>query len=546
VAPGAADADVVGETASIGVVGATPRDEAQLQHLRDELAKAREALAAREIELVETRQHAERAHAEEQTVETALSSARAAWNAKIDERLAVAAAHAQAQIAEVRERSQRETHEALLKAENGWKSAEAARLAGAQAQWREESAKVLAEARAHAGAMHDQSRNAELEALREKLIALQTTLAERENALTLAGSAVEQAREFSQREIQDAVAKAETAWKDAEAMRLAAAAAQWQEQSAKAVAEARAQAGRHDDRGNEAELQASREKAAGLQKLLGERDAALACAVAAAEQARLGSQREMQDALLKAEGEWRAQEAVRDSAVEAQLRKDSARALAEATARCEVAEAALAQARLKPKDDNRLQSELAVVRATLAKREAELVQARSAIGQAREQPEPESVAQPFRVRDFVKPPEKDRKPDNGRFIRDVSVAACFGVVGVVFYPDISALIFGDAPAPAPAKPVAAVSVPVAPPVAERRMAVARVAKLRAGPSTATDVVSTLQRGADVAVIEARGKWTLVRVEGEKGKTAPLQGWVSSALLKDAEPIEKKPPAAKGK
>ena len=182
----------------------------------------------------------------------------------------------------------------------------------------------------------------------------------------------------------------------------------------------------------------------------------------------------------------------------------------------------------------------------LAKREAELAQARSAIGPSSERREPEIVAQPFRVRDLVKSPEKERMPGNRRLIRDVSIAACFGVVGVVFYPEISALIFGDAPVSVPTKPVIVAEVPVAPPMIEHRMAVVRIAKLRAGPATTSDVVSTLQRGSDVAMIEVRGKWTLVRVDGEKGKTVPLQGWVSSTLLKDADPIDKKPIGANGK
>lgn len=536
VAPGAADAGLAAETCAIGGADVAPRGDAELQHLREELTKAHDALVAREAELSEVRQRAD-AGADEKTVEAALSSARAAWNAELKARLTTAAAQAQAQIAEARALWQRETHDALLKAESAWKGAEAARLAEVQTHWRDESAKALAAACAKASAESGQNHAAELEALRGTLNTLQTRLAERETALTLAGKAAEQARESSQREAHEVLRKAETAWKSAEDERLAAAEALSQERSAKALAAAQAHAHAlaREDRSSEVELQALREKAAALQESLAQRDAALTHAAMIAEQARLTWQREMQDTLLRAERDWKAQEPVRESAG----------ALAEAMARCEAAEAALAQARLKPKDDSRLQSELAAVRATLAKREAELAQSRSAIGQSSERREPETVAQPFRVRDLVKPPEKDRKPGNGRLIRDVSIAACFGVVGVVFYPEISALIFGDAPVSAPAKPVIAAAVPV-PPVVEPRMAAVRVAKLRAGPATTSDVVSMLQRGADVAVIEVRGKWTLVRVDGERGKSAPLQGWVSSALLKDAEPIDKKPPAAKGK
>jgi hypothetical protein len=40
------------------------------------------------------------------------------------------------------------------------------------------------------------------------------------------------------------------------------------------------------------------------------------------------------------------------------------------------------------------------------------------------------------------------------------------------------------------------------------------------------------RGASVATIEQRGSWTLVRIDGESGKTRPQQGWVYSSFLKE--------------
>ena len=114
------------------------------------------------------------------------------------------------------------------------------------------------------------------------------------------------------------------------------------------------------------------------------------------------------------------------------------------------------------------------------------------------------------------------------------VAASLAVAAIMFYPRIESFIpqigtiFGDGLTRAGA------SLPLSPKIAEAPMAVViHGANVRAGPSATADVVSTLQRGVNVATIEQRGAWTLVRIDGESDKTEPRQGWVYSSFLKAA-------------
>jgi len=55
-------------------------------------------------------------------------------------------------------------------------------------------------------------------------------------------------------------------------------------------------------------------------------------------------------------------------------------------------------------------------------------------------------------------------------------------------------------------------------------------KVHASPSPAATVVSTLPRDLKVAMIERRGKWTLVEIKDHSPK--PEQGWVFETFLKD--------------
>ena len=71
------------------------------------------------------------------------------------------------------------------------------------------------------------------------------------------------------------------------------------------------------------------------------------------------------------------------------------------------------------------------------------------------------------------------------------------------------------------------------PLAERRAVIdVDLAKVRAGPSTGTAVITSLTRDERVTEVERRGYWVLVHFGGGNGKQAQ-QGWVYGSLLKDA-------------
>jgi len=370
------------------------------------------------------------------------------------------------------------------------------------------------------------------------------------------------ARERWQQESDAALSKARTAWKADAAAQLAAAEAQWQEQSKRALAETHAEAEAARDQGD-GELRRLRDECARMQAGLADREAELAQMRAAAEQARERWQRETQGTLLQAERAWKADESARFAASEAQWRKQSARALAEATARYEAAETALAQMRIKnkgPRDTrdnveaNRLRNELAAVQTALLARETELAYARSAMGQSRERPTPETKIVLRTTRGWGAGERMEPKPParaGRRPTRDIVLAACVVVAAILLYPwieplvpeswrsNIAAITAGNEPI-APAE-----SLSHAPPQ-EHMALVVRGANLRAGPSATAPVISTLQRGLQVATLEQRGNWMLVQIGGENGKTQPRRGWVFSTFLKDAGGSDMKPPAAKGK
>ncbi len=293
-----------------------------------------------------------------------LTVARLSWEAELGKRLDEAAAKAAAKFekdrtealedekarraeleARVRERVederarwQRETDAMLAKAESAWKLAERGRLSAAEATWREQSTRMLAD-------MTARCERAE------------AALAERDTALTRSRVAGEQARKDAEREIAAALAKAEGEWKKAEAGRLVIAEARLREQSARALAEATVRS----------------EKA----------EAALAQSQAEAEKARREWERDAKLALSRTEKSWREEEAQRLAAAEAKWREQSTRALGEAVARAEKAEAALAEARTRAETGReksetatvkRLREELSSTRAALADREKTLAE----------------------------------------------------------------------------------------------------------------------------------------------------------------------------
>ena len=321
-------------------------EETQVERLLDELAKVKASLAERDRTLAvtpsveaslvaaETRWAAEmdaRLAAETAKAALQLEQTRRAWDAEQSERLAKLEARAQEMVADARERALSDAREAALAAERAWKAEEAARLATAEASWREQLAKTSAEAdaRVASAAAADRHSDAELRAVREQVTALQATLGARDAAIAAASDAAVRAK----RDAEDALARAQSEWKAAEAARLAAAEAQWRASSTAAlagasgdreagllaevttlraaVAERDAALTRAEEAAQDALAKVSeagekdaalRSELAGLKAAVAERDAALKRAEDAAAEAK----REMQEALSKADSAARA------------------------------------------------------------------------------------------------------------------------------------------------------------------------------------------------------------------------------------------------
>lgn len=312
-----------------------------------------------------------------------------------------------------RQQAQRDVQNVLVKAEEKWKTAEATRFAAAEAQWNENLAKALTQARSEAAARAkgDENElrraNEDLEALRARLAERESALAERDSALARAIADAAKAGEQARQEAQDALAKAAEAWKANEAARLAVAEAswgaseatrfaeaelRWRETSAKAVAEARDESKAARSRSDESELQRLRDETDVLRANLAERETALARGALETVQIRERVQREAQDALLKAEQKWRADETERLAAAEKIWRETASGPISEAASRLAAAEAALAQLReasknVTPSDDGevaRLRAELATAQAAITERDVALTQTRLAGDKARD------------------------------------------------------------------------------------------------------------------------------------------------------------------
>ncbi|NOT41220.1 MAG: hypothetical protein HOP13_12075, partial [Alphaproteobacteria bacterium] len=294
----------MGATVSTGI---SPADAAELSVLRQELAAAKETLAARDTELAE--------------------------------RLAAAATDASSQF-----------QQTLAKAETAWTEAENTRLESIQQQWQEKFGEALADieaaqtdaheakvrelqekievlkaafdqgnaaldqAKAADAAARERGNNATHDAL-AKVTELQAKAAEREAELTRAVAAADAAK----RDAEAALAKAEHAWRDGESARLAVAENHWRETSAKALADAHAGAQALHAKGTQSERDLLSQMAE-LKAALTERDEALSRAQAAAEQTHTAAAHDAATERARAEANWKAAEAARLAAVEAEWR----------------------------------------------------------------------------------------------------------------------------------------------------------------------------------------------------------------------------------
>ncbi len=413
-------------------------------------------------------------------------------------------------------------------AEHAWKTAEAAHLAEAEAQWREQAAMSLAEVRAQAKAARNEA-DGEIRSLRDELAALRSAVADRETALAKAASHHEQARETWRQGSQAALSKADHAWKTAEAARLAEAEAK----SARALAEARAQAeaARNQADGNIRSLQ---DQLAALRATLADHETALAKAALDTEQVRERGQQELEAALAKAKA-WEAGEAARLAAAEAEWWKQSADALNEATARYQAAEGMLAQVRMqadRARSDAVGGSIRSGERAAFGARPAER-ETESAPMRLPNREERGSATQGSKI--VIRPKqmtivEEPHAPRKRGALRDIVVVASLAILVIVTYPTVEPLLPDSW-----RSNITAITGGVVPPpnvTVQRLAAVVSDVNLRAGPSTTAKVITTLPRGLKVATIERRGDWTLVQIEGNSRNTQPRRGWVYGSFLKD--------------
>lgn len=294
---------------------------------------------------------------------------------------------------------------------------------------------------------------------------------------------------------------------------------------------------------------------------------------------------ENEASLAKTREEWKTAEAARLAAEREQWQAQAATALAEATARFERAEKALAERDAQPLPANsprdqaelhQLRDELGAIQASLAEREAELVETRATAEQLREaaaaatkaaaekkaatpqsakvQPRPtappaKAAAQPTGARgtlgDAIK--RRNRARLTRHLVRGGALAACLAV-GLVLYPYVASIVADDVTpriaalseriAPlferAPAEPQEPEPAHLGPPdmqiVEHRTIIGVPVAMVRSGPSPAAPIISKLPRDRDVSPVDRRGSWVLIRFDDEDGKFRQ-EGWVSAALLK---------------
>jgi hypothetical protein len=437
--------------------------------------------------------------------DASLEENRLAWQAEQEKRLAAIEERARLGVEQARGHWQREMQIALANAEEAAKIAEAARLAAAEAQWREHSDRALAlvtgrleqaeaalgEARARVA--HD---DAELARLREAL-------------------------SDTRRTIEIELAAARTAWEAELRRHLADAAGE----AATALQKARA--------AWQVELQDHLEKAEQrAQDRMG--------------QAREHWQQESKTALAKAEKTWQVGETTRVTA-----------GLAEATAKAERAEAALAEMRTQAEADQaelrRLRDVLAEVKASIAARESKAAQARAPVRASSPEAAAASRRTPWQLLRGLFPgrtastEEAGRRPPRAARPRRASTpifarlgqwqigqrlnrGAALTAIAVTAYFSIGPLI-----EPFSHEAETTVEQPSPQAAAAKRTVVGiSTANVRAAPSVGSAVVTTLPRDTEVTAVERRGKWVLIQAGSNSAHRQ--EGWVYGTSLTDgAEP-----------
>lgn len=589
-------------------------DTAETKRLRADLSAVEADLAERDHELAEARHvsadAAKRASALQSALEkatkdgTAAEAARERRHEVENRRLRADLKAAEAMLSD-RERAlaeikgeasdgrkrEAELRAALSKAETSSKSSDSSRLTALKTEW-------LAEWRLES---------------QEKIAALEDKLRKSDLALQEARTQAKVGR----RDAGAVLAEAKKEWEAAETARFAEAKAEWERHSSRvfkkaqirleaaeaALAEARAEATAARDRRDSAEFKRLRAEFTTASTKLAESEAQLAEAQLAVARARERTRKEVEAAVAKAEESWKANEALHHSGIETRERERGTRALAEATARLERTEAALAETRSELESEReraavllaetkarlersetalteaterietlrdpaneselrRLRSELANLQVAHSDREAELAAVQVAARKSRERTAEQMRATMLKAEDewrleeakrleaarldwerqahlaaeFNAPPEaiseRAAKRAN-RLLLDSALAlvlATVVVIGITFYWRTPMAGLSNASAALPPKPVR-VAGPVAPQITGAPMTVGTAfARLRAEPDAKADVTISLKRGAQVLLLERRGNWARIHVDGGDGNPAQ-EGWVFAASLR---------------
>jgi len=264
--------------------------------------------------------------------------------------------------------------------------------------------------------------------------------------------------------------------------------------------------------------------------------AALALRESELEQARLTREQvvaraaeEAQASLRGAEQNWRAGEEARFAAAQAEWRKQSQTQLAQATARYEAAEGVLSHMR---QEATRQRSEPPPA----ADPFAQLRAATPSVERRQRSSRSPTRTQFNNLRNAPQAQEEDEepRPSGKKGLRDFCIVVAFAVAVFTLYPNVApylpyswryniAQFTGGFGLPSAA---ASVSAPAA------KAVVVSDVNLRVGPSTQSKIVTALSGGMKVMAGEKRDGWTAVRVESTKPNAKPLQGWVSSAYIKE--------------
>jgi hypothetical protein len=458
---------------------------------------------------------------------------------------------------------------ALDAAQRAWKTGETTRFAAAEARWREESAKVISEARARAPDDGKSDGAAQIDGLRGELAIAHAALANREAELAQLRQDRDSAADGARRDIDLALENGRKAWSEEEASRLTAARSQWQEQASRDLEQARALL--EENASEEArQLRHAREQLALVKATLSERDGELerVRSSAAAEAEKL--QRQAENALEDARNQWNAEEAARLATVEAKWREEFAASQTEhktgaeqepAEPQAQTAPAVEAPALRDSVEVLRLRDDVERLKSKMAIREVELAQARAVAEQARARLTGEPV-------DLLPRMNSDRLHSDRVLIstgrnrslpapskkpmpwRDIGIVAAVAVIIFLLYPHIVSLLpgdwfsdssYSDDVDPAPAKPVARPK-PVAAPIEMQPTDITiKSANVRTTPAKTADLVTTLDANVAVRTLERNGNWA--HVEFGVGP-AKKDGWVLATALKalQAAPTAAAPPA----